>query len=246
MRVRALLVVCVALAVLVPPAASGGGGAPSIAFSPSSWDFGTINSGSTSSKTFTLRNSGGSATGALTAALSGSSAFSRTADTCTATSLGPKKTCSVTIRYAPSADGSTDTGTLRVSSKKPVAVATAALIGHTHSQDVTSPDVTIDQASTQVDPTSASTIHFTVVFNESVADFATGDVTLGGTAGATTATVTETAPNNGTTYDVTVSGMTQSGTVTASVTAGVAHDASNNPNNASTTNDNTVTWQQPT
>src|SRR5262245_62218901 len=84
------------------------------------------------------------------------------------------------------------------------------------STDITSPDVTIDQATGQPDPTSASTIHFTVVFSEPVAGFATGDVTLGGTAGATTATVTETAPNDGTTYDIAVTGMTTTGSVTAS------------------------------
>ena len=83
--------------------------------------------------------------------------------------------------------------------------------------DTTAPTVTINQASGQVDPTSASPINFTVVFSEPVTGFATGDVTLSGTAGATTATVSEIAPNNGTTYNVAVSGMTGSGTVIATV-----------------------------
>jgi hypothetical protein len=114
----------------------------------------------------------------------------------------------------------------------------------TPSVDNTPPAVTIDQAATQVDPTSSSPIHFTVVFSEPVADFVAGDVTLSGTAGgATTAVVSEVAPNDGTTYDVAVSGMTASGTVTASITAGVAHDGSNNPNTASTSTDNTVTYE---
>ena len=90
--------------------------------------------------------------------------------------------------------------------------------------DTTPPTVTINQAAGQADPTSASPINFTVVFSEPVADFATGDVTLGGTAGATTATVT----GSGTTYNVAVSGMTGSGTVIASIAAGVAHDAAGN------------------
>ena len=68
--------------------------------------------------------------------------------------------------------------------------------------------------------------------------FATGDVTLSGTAGATTATVT----GSGTTYNVAVSGMTANGTVIASLLAGVAHDAANNPSLASTSTDNTVTF----
>ena len=90
--------------------------------------------------------------------------------------------------------------------------------------DVSAPTVTINQAAGQADPTNASTINFTVVFSESVANFATGDVTLSGTAGATTATVT----GSGTTYNVAVSGMTTSGTVIATLGAGVASDAAGN------------------
>ena len=104
--------------------------------------------------------------------------------------------------------------------------------------DVTAPTVTINQAAGQADPTSASPINFTVVFSEPVTDFATGDVTLSGTAGATTATVT----GSGTTYNVAVSGMTGSGTVIASIAAEVAHDAAGNPCEASTSTDNMVTY----
>ena len=50
--------------------------------------------------------------------------------------------------------------------------------------------VTINQAVGQVDPTNTSPINFTVIFPYPVTDFATGDVTLSGTAGATTAIVT--------------------------------------------------------
>jgi len=105
--------------------------------------------------------------------------------------------------------------------------------------DTTAPTVTINQASGQADPTSASPIAFTVVFSEPVIGFATGDVTLSGTAGATTATVT---PVTATTYNVAVSGMTGSGTVIATVAAAVADDAAGNDNTASTSTDNTVTY----
>ncbi|MBN2353736.1 MAG: chitobiase/beta-hexosaminidase C-terminal domain-containing protein [Spirochaetales bacterium] len=104
--------------------------------------------------------------------------------------------------------------------------------------DGTAPTVTIDQAGGQNDPTNASPVNFTVVFSESVSDFATGDVTLSGTAGADTATVT----GSGTTYNVAVSGMTGDGTVIASLAAGVAHDAAGNASEASTAADNTVTY----
>jgi phosphodiesterase/alkaline phosphatase D-like protein len=104
--------------------------------------------------------------------------------------------------------------------------------------DTTPPTVTINQASGQADPTSASPINFTVVFSEPVTDFVTGDVTLSGTARPGTATVT----GSGTTYNVAVSGMTGSGTVIATIAAGVAHDAAGNTNAASTSTDNTVTY----
>ena len=98
------------------------------------------------------------------------------------------------------------------------------------------PTVTINQAAGQADPTSASPILFTVTFSEPVTGFATGDVRLSGTAGATTAIVS----GSGATYTVTVSGMTTSGTVIASINAGVAVDVGTNPNLASTSTDNTV------
>jgi hypothetical protein len=104
--------------------------------------------------------------------------------------------------------------------------------------DTTPPTVTINQASGQVDPTNNSPINFTVVFSESVSDFATGDVTLSGTAGATTGTVT----GSGTTYNVAVGGMTGSGSVIASLASGVAHDAAGNGNAISTFTDNFVTY----
>ena len=97
--------------------------------------------------------------------------------------------------------------------------------------DVTAPTVTIAVDGGQSNPTNSSPINFTVMFSEVVTDFATGDVTVAGTAGATTGTVT----GSGTTYNVAVSGMSGSGTVVASTAAGVAHDYTGNASLASTT-----------
>jgi len=108
----------------------------------------------------------------------------------------------------------------------------------TYLVDNTAPTVTIDQAVAQADPTNVSPINFTVVFSEATTNFATGDVTLGGTAGATTAIVT----GGPITFNVAVSGMTGDGTVIASIAAGVATDATGNGNTASTSTDNTVTY----
>ena len=102
---------------------------------------------------------------------------------------------------------------------------------HTVTIDTVRPSVTINQAAGQADPAAAGPIHFTVVFNEAISGFATGDVTLSGTAGATTATVT---PVNSTTFDVSVTGMTQAGTVIAAINQNVATDTAGNNNTAST------------
>ena len=96
---------------------------------------------------------------------------------------------------------------------------------------------TVNQAAGQADPTNVSPVSFTVVFSSSVSDFTGADVTVGGTATHGAASVT----GSGTTYTVTVP-VTSSGTVTASLAAGVAHDAFATPNTASTSTDNSVTF----
>ena len=116
------------------------------------------------------------------------------------------------------------------------ASAAATHTDNTVYYDNVRPDVTIDQASGQDDPTNASPIHFTVVFTEPVADFTTGDVSLSGTAGPTTVAMS----GGPTTYDVEVSGMTGPGTVIATILENQAHDEAGNPSTASTSTDNTV------
>lgn len=104
--------------------------------------------------------------------------------------------------------------------------------------------VTINQAASQANQTTAATINFTVAFSKPVSNFTTGDVTLGGTAGATTATVTP-AQAGGLLWNVAVSGMQSAGTVTATIAPGVANSATGNLNTASTSTDNTVTYAPP-
>jgi len=101
--------------------------------------------------------------------------------------------------------------------------------------------VTINQAASQADPTTATPINFTVTFSQPVIGFTTGDVTLGGTAGATTVTVT----GSGAVYNVAVSGMKRSGTVLAALAANLVHDAAGVGNVASTSTDNSVTYDLP-
>lgn len=103
------------------------------------------------------------------------------------------------------------------------------------------PLVTVEQAAGQDDPTGAAPIRFTVRFSTAVAGFVATDVLLGGSAGATTVEITS-ASFDGRTYDLAVDGMAGSGIVTATVPAGVAVDGDGNPNQASSSVDNAVTF----
>ncbi len=107
--------------------------------------------------------------------------------------------------------------------------------------DGIAPTVTINQAAGQNDPVNTGPINFTAVFSKPVSDFATGDVSVGGTAGGGLNKIA-TVSGGPTTYNVSVTGMTTSGTVIATIAPGVAHDSVGNPNTASTSTDGTVTW----
>ena len=107
---------------------------------------------------------------------------------------------------------------------------------------VTPLKVTINQAPGQADPGPGSPINFQAVFSAPVTGFGPEDIAFGGTAGATTATIT----GGPTTYNVAVSGMTlNGGTVIASVKGGGAQDASLNVNAPSTSTDNVVVFLKP-
>lgn len=114
---------------------------PGVAWSPSgSYGYGTLNAadGGNASQTFTLRNTGGKPTGTLSISLTGSSAFTTTADTCTGTKLSSKRTCSVTVKYAPTANGS-DSATLSASA----ANTTGASVSLTGSSAWQNGDITV-------------------------------------------------------------------------------------------------------
>lgn len=101
------------------------------------------------------------------------------------------------------------------------------------------PAVTVNQASGQSDPTNAAPISFTAAFSEPVTDFDASKVTVGGTApGSKTVSISGTGP----TYTISVTGMTGTGTVTASIAANTVYDQNGAGNTASTSTDNTVTY----
>jgi hypothetical protein len=113
-------------------------------------------------------------------------------------------------------------------------------IDNTVTYDITPPSVTINQGATQADPANAGPIVFDVVFSEPVTGFNPGDVSLNGTTvgGALSIAVT----GGGANYTVSVTGMSGTGVVVASIPAAGAFDAANNPSLASTSTDNTVTF----
>lgn len=80
-------------------------------------------------------------------------------------------------------------------------------------------EVAIDQATTQIDPTTTGPVKYTVVFNQAINTntFAVDDIELTGTApGLSIISIAEIAPNNGTTFEVTVN-ATGNGTVIANI-----------------------------
>jgi hypothetical protein len=90
---------------------TGKSGTPNLAWSPTPYDFGTVDAGDTPTQDFTLTNSGDGSSDSLTASLTGSDAMTLTATTCDSARLAPGGTCSVTVQYAPT-DTSTDDATL--------------------------------------------------------------------------------------------------------------------------------------
>jgi hypothetical protein len=130
---RIIVAACATVAIFTPAAAQARGAPPAIDWSPTTdigtYDYGAVTPGQTASQTFTLTNSGGSATAMLTVTLSDSAVFSITSDDCTGTSLGPGKSCDVTVQYAPSTAGESDSATLEASGKKVSASASITLTG---------------------------------------------------------------------------------------------------------------------
>ncbi|MEG4320057.1 MULTISPECIES: DUF4347 domain-containing protein, partial [unclassified Microcoleus] len=107
--------------------------------------------------------------------------------------------------------------------------------------DSIAPTVTINQPTTQLDPSGNSSIIFAVTFSEPVTGFDASDISFTGStaAGTLTANISGTGP----TYTLGVSGMTGDGNIVASINANAVTDLAGNSNTASTSTDNTVTYR---
>ena len=104
------------------------------------------------------------------------------------------------------------------------------------------PSVTINQGSGQADPTNSSPISFDVHFSEPVTGFDGSDILFTGSTvqGTLSAGVSGSSP--GQDYTVTVTGMVGTGTVVASIPANAAVNNIGTGNSASTSADNSVTF----
>src|SRR5690348_9376661 len=131
--IRRALVATGASVVLLFPAMgpASAAGTPVLSWSPTTspgtYSFGTVTAGQKVSQALTLTNSGGKATGALRVTLAGSPALTKTADTCTGANLSSKKSCRVTVQYAPTTPGQADSATLTGTGK--TGTASLALAG---------------------------------------------------------------------------------------------------------------------
>ncbi|MBI4926457.1 MAG: choice-of-anchor D domain-containing protein [Anaerolineae bacterium] len=124
------------------------------------------------------------------------------------------------------AGGTTNGGDLTFTTLKPLTVA-------------------INQAGSQADPTHASPILFSAVFNQPIdpAGFTSDDVSLSSSAPGTLAVaVNQVAPMDGTTFEISVSGMTGDGTISVSMAENKVATPLGVGNDVSTFTDKSVTY----
>ena len=136
MRILAMVLLTLALMTAGIGGAVAAHAAPtpaSLAWSPTTssgtFDYGTLAADTAKSVTFTLTNAGGKATGSLRITLSGSAAFTISSNRCTGGSLGPNKSCTVPVVYAPKSSGGSESAMLTASGKS--ASASLTLTGQT-------------------------------------------------------------------------------------------------------------------
>ena len=108
--------------------------------------------------------------------------------------------------------------------------------------DTDGPTVTIEQQSPgQDDPTTTLPVYYTVTFSEPVYGFEPEDISFSEGEGMAGGNKTVVISGTGPIYTIAVSGVTAGGTLIPGMAAGMVEDAAGNPNEASTSTDNSVT-----
>ncbi len=147
------------------------------------------------------------------------------------TASGLSGTGPYTVTITPVADGPVTVSLPADAVTDSAGNGNAASATLTRVHDATAPVLTITRAPGQPDPVVANQVSFVVESNEPVSDLTSGEVTVGGTSGATTATVTRVDTD---TFSVAVTGMTATGSVTVTAAAGAVADAAGNTSAAAT------------
>ncbi len=147
--------------------------------------------------------------------------------------------------YKADVTGMTNAGTIIINVGEGVA---SDMAGNTNTTSVNTqntvyfdnipPEVTINQTSSQTDPTNVLPVSFDVVFSEDVVDFTFDDITWNGTASGVSGTIS----GSGAVYTVEISSLGTEGTLIPIIEAGKVHDALANVNLVSTSTDNSVTY----
>ncbi len=103
------------------------------------------------------------------------------------------------------------------------------------------PDITVEQAAGQRDPTRQSPVLFSIKTSEPVTGLRRSDLLIGGSAGADRAhsTLDQVGPRR---YVASIGGMARTGNVRLGVVGDAARDAAGNTSRHSTSVDNTVRW----
>lgn len=107
------------------------------------------------------------------------------------------------------------------------------------------PGVKINQAPVQSDPTNITPIHFSIVFSKPIdlATFTSDDLEIGGTiTGPVTVTIEEIPLFDHMLFDISITDIPSEGTIIVSMPAGKVTDTYGNPNLASTSTDDQVTY----
>ncbi|MGI5898037.1 MAG: BspA family leucine-rich repeat surface protein [Candidatus Dojkabacteria bacterium] len=117
----------------------------------------------------------------------------------------------------------------------------STFIDNSVTYDNTPPSVTINQSSTQTDPTDINSVKYIVTFSEKINEdtFTKEDILI---SGSSTAKVKSITKISNTEYEIVIEELTNGDTATVTIPANVLTDLATNMNLASTSTDNSVTY----
>jgi len=125
----------------------------------------------------------------------------------------------------------------------PALIALLLFAAHdSYALDELAPTVTINQAATQADPTTVLNLEFTAVFSEPVTGFEERDISFAGSTADTSRALVFLHSQENSLYRVIVTNIAGGGQIRVSIPANSVIDSQGNPNTASVSSDNVVTY----